>query len=104
MPPDDVLSAMPVSFSLEQNYPNPFNPTTTIAYQIATPGYVRLSIFNLLGEEIARLAEGNHATGYYTVQWDAGTAPSGIYYARIAVMDPSHNELYRHVTKMLLMK
>ncbi len=95
---------LPAETKLSANYPNPFNPTTTIEYQLAAPGYVRLSIFNILGEEIARLADGDHAAGYYSAAWDAGAAPSGIYYARIAVSDPSRNELYRRVTKLLLMK
>ena len=95
---------LPTETGLAQNYPNPFNPTTKIEYQLAVSGYVRLSIFNILGEEIARLADGDHAAGYYTAVWDGGAAPSGIYYARIAVTDPSRNELYRRVTKLLLMK
>jgi len=95
---------IPTVFTLLQNYPNPFNPTTTIEYQLAAPGNVRLSIFNILGEEIARLADGDHAAGYYSAVWDAGAVPSGVYYARIAIIDPSRNELYRRMTKLVLLK
>ncbi len=99
-----LITVLPTETNIIGSYPNPFNPTTTIKYQLAAPGYVRLSIFNILGEEIARLADGDYAAGYYSAVWDAGAAPSGIYFARITVTDPSRNELYRRVTKLLLMK
>lgn len=103
-PEPETAQEKPGHTALLGSYPNPFNPTTTVAYQLAMPGYVRLSIYNILGEEIARLADGDHAEGYYSAAWDAGIAPSGIYYARITVMNPSRNELYQSATKLLFMK
>jgi hypothetical protein len=82
-------SAMvPAQFTLHQNSPNPFNPTTEIRFDLASPQRVRLSVFNILGQEIIRLADGEYPAGSHTVTWE-GTdeqghpAASGIYLYRI---------------------
>ena len=64
-------SGLPTRFALGQNYPNPFNPGTVIPYQLATDGYVRLEVFNLLGQRVVTLVDGEMAAGRYTAQWDA---------------------------------
>ena len=64
-------SALPTRFGLGQNYPNPFNPGTVIPYQLAMDGYVRLEVFNLLGQRVAMLVEGEMTAGSYTAAWDA---------------------------------
>jgi hypothetical protein len=68
---------------LEQNYPNPFNPSTSISYTVRHPGYVRLSVFNLLGQEIERVVEGNQPEGTYDVAFNKLNLPSGIYFYRL---------------------
>jgi hypothetical protein len=68
---------------LSQNFPNPFNPTTTISYTLSGQSHVKLTISNILGQEVARLVDNVQAAGYYDVRWDAGSAPSGIYFCRI---------------------
>jgi hypothetical protein len=60
----------PRQFSLKQNYPNPFNPETTIRYQLAEPGLVRLEIFNLRGQQIRTLVNERRSAGAYSVKWD----------------------------------
>ncbi len=70
---------IPSTFMLYSAYPNPFNPTTTIRYDVKQAGQVRLTVFNLLGQEVARLADGRHLAGSYSVSWDATSVPSGIY-------------------------
>ena len=62
---------LPAGFGLGQNYPNPFNPGTVIPYQLATDGYVRLDVFNLLGQRVVTLVDGAMSAGRYTAQWDA---------------------------------
>ena len=62
---------LPAGFGLGQNYPNPFNPGTVIPYQLATDGYVRLDVFNLLGQRVVTLVDGEMSAGRYTAQWDA---------------------------------
>lgn len=79
--PDNPI--MPVGFTLFQNYPNPFNPTTAIRYDVKQAGQVRLTIFSLLGREVARLVDGRQLAGSYTVSWDAADLPSGIYLCRM---------------------
>jgi hypothetical protein len=69
----------PDRFALEQNYPNPFNPTTEIAYQIEERSFVRLRIFNVLGELAATLVNEEQDPGRHSVKWDASQFPSGMY-------------------------
>ncbi|MDL1893885.1 T9SS type A sorting domain-containing protein [Sphingobacteriales bacterium CHB3] len=68
---------------LEQNFPNPFNPTTNIVYTIPKGGYVRLAVFNLLGQEVARIFEGVESAGTYEVTFNKEELPTGIYFYRI---------------------
>lgn len=78
----DVLendSNVPDQFSLLQNYPNPFNPSTMIEYSLAKAGYVKLSIFNILGQEIAVLVNDFQNAGTYKVNFNASGLSSGLY-------------------------
>jgi glucose/arabinose dehydrogenase len=69
--------------ALEQNFPNPFNPTTTIQYTIPRGGYVRLAVFNLLGQEVATIFEGVQNAGTHEVTFNNQELPTGIYFYRI---------------------
>jgi hypothetical protein len=72
--------SVPAAVYLEQNYPNPFNPVTTIRFAVpASRGVVSLRIYDLLGREVAVLADGTVAPGVHTVEWDARSLPSGVY-------------------------
>lgn len=73
----------PLSFRLEPAYPNPFNPTTTIAWQLAQAGDFRLSLFNLLGQEVAVLATGKAKPGKYSTLLHAEQMHSGMYFVRL---------------------
>jgi choice-of-anchor B domain-containing protein len=74
----------PNSLILQQNYPNPFNPSTSIKFSIPADGYVKLEIFNLLGEKIAPLVNEFKIAGQYEVDFDAQGLPSGIYLAKLS--------------------
>ena len=67
------------NFNLQQNYPNPFNPSTTIKYSIPEDGYVKLAIYNMLGEEVAMLVNTEQKAGMYEVNFSAkgGSASGG---------------------------
>lgn len=65
------------------NYPNPFNPKTTIQYQLAESGHVKLAVYNLLGQILDVLVEDNKQPGTYTAVWDASGYSSGIYIVRM---------------------
>lgn len=73
------INEFPATFKLSQNYPNPFNPNTKINYQISKASDVELKVFDLLGREVAVLADGNRNQGSYSVNFDASNLPSGVY-------------------------
>jgi len=74
---------IPSSFSLSQNYPNPFNPSTTIEYSIPKASYVTLKVFDVLGKQVALIADEFKQAGNYKVNYDAGRLSSGVYYYTI---------------------
>lgn len=70
---------MPVQFSLGQNYPNPFNPSTKISFSIKEAGFVRLNVYNLLGQHITTLVNEQMKAGTYEATFNASTLSSGMY-------------------------
>ena len=70
---------IPDTYTLS-NYPNPFNPSTTIRFGLPTAARVRLTIFNVLGQEVATLADDEYTAGYHEVRLDGSELPSGAYY------------------------
>jgi hypothetical protein len=75
--------AIPREYALAQNYPNPFNPATTISYQIRSDGWVTLRVYDVLGREVATLADGYQQAGSYTKTFDASRLSSGVYFYRL---------------------
>jgi hypothetical protein len=93
----------PDHFTLYPNYPNPFNPTTTIRFDLPQSAHVRLSIYDLLGQETAVLIDENRTGGSHEVQWDGRNArhilvPSGMYFFRL------ESGVYHETGKLLLLK
>lgn len=79
-----VTVEAPNMFSLAQNYPDPFNPTTMIQFTVPTDGKATLRIFNMLGQEVAMLFNGDAVAGiYHQVQFNASNLASGIYISRL---------------------
>jgi photosystem II stability/assembly factor-like uncharacterized protein len=66
--------------NLLQNYPNPFNPGTTIAFELSHPAEVRIFVYNLLGEQVAKVAENPYSAGRHQVAFTADNLPSGVYF------------------------
>ena len=79
---DSAVSVLPEHFNLGQNHPNPFNPSTTISYTVAKNSHVNLTVYNALGQVVAVLVNGFQQQGSYSVAWDAGNQPSGLYICR----------------------
>ncbi len=73
----------PESFALRQNYPNPFNPSTTIEYSVSEPAPVTLTVYNVMGQQVATLVNETKSVGTYRVSWNATEMASGIYHYRL---------------------
>jgi hypothetical protein len=79
----EVDFIQPDDFVLNQNYPNPFNPTTTIEFSLGQSSFVKLEVYNTLGEKVANLLNENKEQGSYQIKFDAINLPSGIYIAKL---------------------
>lgn len=104
---DEPKVTSPSDFQLAQNYPNPFNGTTNIWYSLNAPGYVRLSIYNSLGQKIRTVIDQFQPRNTYLVKWngttDAGKqVPSGIYMCELN-LDSNHMQ-FNEVKKMVYTK
>jgi len=93
------LSRQPQLFELKQNYPNPFNPITTITYQIGKASNVELSVYNILGQNIATLVSKKQTEGTYNVQWDATGFSSGVYFYKLET-----DKGFTNTKKLVLLK
>jgi len=93
-----ISSEVPNRFSLSQNYPNPFNPVTDIKFDIAAATNVKLTVMNMLGQEVEVLVNQNLSAGTYKADWNASNYPSGIYFYKLEAGD------FVDVKKMILVK
>jgi photosystem II stability/assembly factor-like uncharacterized protein len=75
----DIKNSISDHFDLQQNYPNPFNPSTTIQFSIPEQSFVKLEVFNALGEKVTTLVEEELNAGNYRYDWKAENLSSGIY-------------------------
>lgn len=100
---------LPKDFSLSQNYPNPFNPSTKISYAIPKQSRVTLTVYNILGQEVATLLNGKEKeVGFHTVEWNGAdhrgrAVSSGVYLYRIQA-EGINGEKYTQTKKMLFVK
>lgn len=76
-------STQPLAFALSQNFPNPFNPSTLIQYQLPGAGPVRLTVYDILGREVATLVDGTQQPGTHEARFDGGGLSSGVYFYRL---------------------
>ncbi|OGU67044.1 MAG: hypothetical protein A2499_09075 [Stygiobacter sp. RIFOXYC12_FULL_38_8] len=95
---EETNHALPTKYELSQNYPNPFNPSTTIKFSMPKDGIVKLSVFNVLGQEVGSLVNGFKQAGSYSVSWNAGSFSSGMYFYRL---ETNNNVITK---KMVLVK
>lgn len=79
----DVVE-LPSEFELYPNFPNPFNPSTTLQFVLAKAGDVRLTVFDVLGKEVAMLVDGRMSAGVHSVEFDGEKFASGVYFARLS--------------------
>jgi hypothetical protein len=96
-------SNVPKSFALRQNYPNPFNPTTNISYDLPNASRVTLSIYNVLGQQVATIVNKNQTAGTYTASFNAGNYASGVYFYRLTAVSGGAS-VFTDVKKLVLVK
>jgi hypothetical protein len=89
---------VPGTFQLQQNYPNPFNPSTEIKYSVPEKSTVSLKVYNVLGQEVASLFQGERQAGEYSVNFNASQLASGVYFYRLEA------GAFSITKKMILMK
>lgn len=100
---DDHGSVLPEDFVLKQNYPNPFNQSTLIEYNLHRHAHLTVEIFNVSGQRIRSLVDGEQSADSYATEWDGSSdnnheLPTGVYYYRVVAGD------HLEVKKMLLLK
>lgn len=89
---------VPGQYTLMQNYPNPFNPSTYIAFTVPKDVYVSLKVYDILGNEVKTLVDGNHRAGTYNIFFDGTDLASGIYLYKLSAGD------FTDTKKMMLIK
>ena len=95
---DNRSETLPMGFALEQNFPNPFNPSTTIRFSMKHADHVVLKMFNIAGQEVVTLLDGQSNSGNHAVQFNANDFGSGTYFYSLTVGKQSS------VKKMVLIK
>jgi len=93
-----IVADAPLEFGLSQNYPNPFNPSTKIKFSLPVTSNVKLSVFNILGEEVQILVNETKEAGIYTINFDAAQLNSGIYFYKLETRN------FVQVSKMSLIR
>lgn len=98
----------PTEFKLYSNYPNPFNPTTQLKYELPERAQVRLDIYNMLGQKIRTLVDGEQTAGVKTMQWDARDdtgrqMTTGVYFLKLEA-NPENGQPILITRKMTLLK
>lgn len=92
---NQVGNEIPASFDLSQNYPNPFNPSTKINFALPTSGKVKLAVYDMLGNEVSVLFDGNKDAGFYTASFDASKLATGVYFYKLTT---ENNSLTKKMT------
>lgn len=94
----EITGSIPTEFTLAQNYPNPFNPSTIVRFSVPNAGRVALKVFNMIGQEVATLIDGELSAGNYETELNASRLSSGTYMYRLT------GNGYTQTRKMILLK
>ena len=94
----------PSRYHLAQNYPNPSNPYTSIQYSIPEDSYLKLTVYNILGQIVAELFNGISEMGNYSIKFNGSHLENGIYYYRIEARSLDNKKSFTSIKKMALIK
>jgi hypothetical protein len=96
---------VPTGYALNQNYPNPFNPSTNIEYDVPVESHVRVTVYSILGQEIATLVNSTRQAGRYTIQFPAMNLPAGVYFYKMEAVSANNSaKTFTQTKKMILIK
>jgi len=93
-----VQTSVPAEFALLSNYPNPFNASTLISYELPASADVKLEMYNIFGQKVATLIDGEQEAGYRSVTWEGSEAASGVYFYKLTAGD------FTEVKRMTLLR
>ena len=99
----DQEAAYPSSSALLQNYLNPFNPRTTIKYDLRSAGWITLEVFNMLGQHVMTLVDGQQLPGTHEAIFDGMGLASGVYLYRVSSRSED-GKVYTEAKKLVLIK
>ena len=105
----EAQSVLPAEYSLAQNYPNPFNPSTELRFTLPEASVVKLTVYNILGQEVATLVNGVVEAGFQSVQWNTENTggksfASGVYLYRLKATSVKSGRQFTDFKKMVLVK
>jgi hypothetical protein len=100
----DLAGVIPSNFELSQNYPNPFNPSTTIRYALPSESKVTITVYNLLGQELATLVNDIKSSGYHEVVFNAANLSSGVYLYTVRAVTTEGSKDFNSTKKLILLK
>lgn len=95
---------VPKVYSLNQNYPNPFNPMTSVKFGIPNSGDVKITVYDLLGNEVAVLVNQYLSAGFYETDWNASAYASGVYFYKMVVDSYGESKSFTDIKRMILVK
>ena len=95
---NEVNVLPPAKFSLSQNFPNPFNPKTVISYKLATGSFIKVDVFDILGNKVKNLVNADQIAGSYSVEFDGSDLASGNYFYKL------QSEKFTEIKRMTLIK
>lgn len=101
---DPKTPEIPKEFRLYNNFPNPFNPSSIIRFDVPKSSFVKLNVFNAIGEEVMTLADGIYPAGQYSVSCNLTNYPSGVYFYRLRAAFENESAVFTETRRMVLVK
>ncbi len=105
LPVERTSTKINLKYFLAQNFPNPFNPLTQINFGLKESGYVKLFVYNILGQKIRELVDNHLAAGNHEAVFNGNNLSSGVYFYRIEIRsDKARADVFSETKKFILLK